>query len=181
MTPWTIQSVEFSRPEYWSGQPFPSPGDLPNPGIEPRSPTLQEDSLPAEPQGKPLNHLRPIRKTLEPLKQWNRLWLTSFLDVPSYACPTEFLFGDVITFTDSVPFCHYLGGDLHCQLCKESKKKSQMSIIGSFQAASSYGRTGVLQGVLLRRSLRAAVADALFSGSWDVNVEAVHLAGRFSR
>ena len=50
---WTIQSVEFSRPEYWSGEPFPSPGDLPNPGIDPRSPTLQVVSLPAEPQGKP--------------------------------------------------------------------------------------------------------------------------------
>ena len=51
-TPWTIQSLEFSRPEYWSGQPFPSPGDLPNSGIEPMSPALQADSLPAEPQGK---------------------------------------------------------------------------------------------------------------------------------
>ena len=51
-TPWTIQSVEFSRPKYWSGWPFPSPGDLPNTGIEPRAPTLQADSLPAEPQGK---------------------------------------------------------------------------------------------------------------------------------
>ena len=49
----TIQSMEFSRSEYWSGEPFPSPGDLPNPVIEPRSPTLQEDSLPAEPQGSP--------------------------------------------------------------------------------------------------------------------------------
>ena len=47
--------MEFSRPEYWSGQPFPSPGYLPNPGIKPRSPTLQEDSLPAEPQRKPKN------------------------------------------------------------------------------------------------------------------------------
>ena len=47
--------VGFSRQEYWSGLPFPSPGDLPNPGIEPRSPTLQVDSLPAEPQGKPKN------------------------------------------------------------------------------------------------------------------------------
>ena len=44
--------MEFSRPEYWSGLPFPSPGYLPNPGIEPRSPSLQADSLPAEPQGK---------------------------------------------------------------------------------------------------------------------------------
>ena len=51
-TPWTIQSMEFSRPEYWSSLPFLSPGDLPNPGIKPRSPTLQADSLPAEPQGK---------------------------------------------------------------------------------------------------------------------------------
>ena len=46
-------SMEFSRPEYWSGY-FPSPGDHPNPGIEPRSPALQVDSLPAEPQGKPV-------------------------------------------------------------------------------------------------------------------------------
>ena len=47
--------MEFSRQEYWSGYPFASPGDLPNPGIKPRSPTLQGDSLPAEPQGKPKN------------------------------------------------------------------------------------------------------------------------------
>ena len=47
--------MEFSRPEDWSGWPFPSPGDLPNPGVEPRSPTLQADSLPAEPEGKPKN------------------------------------------------------------------------------------------------------------------------------
>ena len=50
-----IRSMEFSKPEYWSGYPFPSPGDLPSPGIEPRSPTLQADSSPAEPQGKPKN------------------------------------------------------------------------------------------------------------------------------
>ena len=47
--------MEFSRPEHWSGQPFPSPGHLPYPGIELRSPALQVDSLPAEPQGKPKN------------------------------------------------------------------------------------------------------------------------------
>ena len=45
--------MAFSGPEYWSGYPFPSPGDLPNPGIKPRSPALQVDSLLAEPQGKP--------------------------------------------------------------------------------------------------------------------------------
>ena len=53
VTPWTIQSTEFSRPEYRYGWLFPSPGDLHNPGIEPMSPTLQADSLPAEPPGKP--------------------------------------------------------------------------------------------------------------------------------
>ena len=47
--------MEFSRPEHWSGQPFPPPVDLPNLGIEPRSPTLQADSLQAEPQWKPMN------------------------------------------------------------------------------------------------------------------------------
>jgi len=45
--------MEFSRQEYWSGLPFPSSGDLPNPGIEPRSPALQADSLPSEPLEKP--------------------------------------------------------------------------------------------------------------------------------
>ena len=54
-TLWTIQSMEFSRPEYWSEVAFPSPGDLPDPGIEPKSPSLQVDSLPAEPPGKPKN------------------------------------------------------------------------------------------------------------------------------
>ena len=58
MTPWTAScsappSMEFSRQEYWSGLPFPSPGDLPNPGIEPGSSSLQADSLLSEPPGKP--------------------------------------------------------------------------------------------------------------------------------
>ena len=44
---------EFSRQEYWSELPFPSPGDRPNPGIESGSPALQADTLPSEPPGKP--------------------------------------------------------------------------------------------------------------------------------
>ena len=47
-------SMGFSRQEYWSGLPFPSPGALPNPGIKPGSPTLQADSVPTEPRGKPI-------------------------------------------------------------------------------------------------------------------------------
>ena len=55
VTPWTVAhqappSMEFSRQEYWSGLPGPSPGDLPNPGIEP---ALQADALTSEPPGKP--------------------------------------------------------------------------------------------------------------------------------
>ena len=45
-------SMGFSRQEYWSGLPFPSPGDLPDLGIEPRSPTLEADALTSEPPGK---------------------------------------------------------------------------------------------------------------------------------
>ena len=62
MTPWTVvcqasPSVGFSRQEYWSGLPFPSPRDLPDPGMEPRSPALQVDSLPSELPGKLVNSI----------------------------------------------------------------------------------------------------------------------------
>ena len=58
MTPWTVAyqallSMGFSRQEYWNGLPFPSPADLPDPGIKPRSPALQADALPSEGPGKP--------------------------------------------------------------------------------------------------------------------------------
>jgi len=58
VTPWTVAcqaslSMGFSRQEYWSGLPCPPPGDLPNPGIKPRSPALQADFIPSEPPGKP--------------------------------------------------------------------------------------------------------------------------------
>ena len=58
--PWTVAyqappPTAFFSQEYWSGLPFPSPGDLPDPGIEPRSPALQADALPPEPPGKPLS------------------------------------------------------------------------------------------------------------------------------
>ena len=57
--PWTVAhrastSMEFSRQEYWSGLPFPSPGDLPDPGIEPGSPALRADALQSEPPRNPL-------------------------------------------------------------------------------------------------------------------------------
>ena len=102
MTPWTVScqsplSMELSRQEYWSGLPFPSPGDLPNPGIEPKSPALQVDSLPAEPQGKPKNTgmgslsllqlIFPTQKSIQSLEfsrpeYWSGLPLPSPRDLP---------------------------------------------------------------------------------------------------
>ena len=62
VTLWTVihqapLSMEFCRQEYWSGLPFPSPGDLSDPGIEPRSPALQADSSPTEPPGNVYIHM----------------------------------------------------------------------------------------------------------------------------
>ena len=67
-TPWTVacqapQSMEFSRQEYWSGLPFPSPRDLLNPGVGPGSPALQADTLPSEPPGKPCSQRREWQST----------------------------------------------------------------------------------------------------------------------
>ena len=63
VTAWTVAhqaplSMGFSRQEYWSGLPSPSPGNLPDSGIEPRSPTLQADALTSEPPGKPSGSLK---------------------------------------------------------------------------------------------------------------------------
>ena len=67
VTPWTIVlqatlSMAFPRQEYCSGLLFPFPGDLPNPGIEPRSPALQAGSLPSKPQGKPLRYVLSMKE-----------------------------------------------------------------------------------------------------------------------
>ena len=75
VTPWTVAcqaplSMGFSRQEYWSVLPFPSPGDLPDSGIKPRSPKLRADSLPTEPLGKPIVSESNYQK--EAL--WRRKW-----------------------------------------------------------------------------------------------------------
>ena len=103
-TLWTIAnqsslSMGFSRQEYWSGLPFPSPGDLPDPGIEPRSPTLRADALPSEPPGKPTN------KDLQ-YSTWNsaqchvEAWMGGeFLREWIHVCMTEPLHCSPETFT----------------------------------------------------------------------------------
>ena len=70
-TPWTVAyqappSRGFSRQEYWSGLPFPSPEDLPDPGIEPRSPALEADALTSEPPGKKVGLYKEILKSCFP-------------------------------------------------------------------------------------------------------------------
>ena len=66
-----LLSLRFSKQEYWDGLPFPSPGDLPNPGIEPGSLALQADSLPSEPPGKPKHvtyKIEKVESVYEPVK-----------------------------------------------------------------------------------------------------------------
>ena len=70
-SPQATLSMGFSRQEYWSGLPFPSPGDLPEPGIEPRSPTLQADSLPSEPPGIPCTNLSTLVYIVVEISQRN--------------------------------------------------------------------------------------------------------------
>ena len=70
-TPWGVAyqappSMGFSRQEYWSGLPFPSPGGLPNPGIEPGSPALQADALPSEPPGKTIKPVHNNKDLAQP-------------------------------------------------------------------------------------------------------------------
>ena len=80
---WTVAhssplSVGFSRQEYWSGLPFPSPGDLPHPGINPGLPALQSDSLPSKPSGKPISSKTsffPVGDFPSSLLQWQPLIL----------------------------------------------------------------------------------------------------------
>ena len=69
-TPWTVArqaplSMRFSRQECWSGLPFPSPGDLPDPGIEPGSPALESDALTYDPPGKPKTQWTRLLNTIK--------------------------------------------------------------------------------------------------------------------
>ena len=80
-TPWTIAhqaplSMGFSRQEYWSGLPFPSPGDLPDPGIEPRSPALQADTLTSEPPGKTGFNQDVVKSTVRTIPEKSCQWET---------------------------------------------------------------------------------------------------------
>ena len=82
--PWTVAcqallSMEFSRQGSWSGLPFPSPGGLPDGGIEPGSPALQADSLPSEPLGKPRRTIGKIDKIKGCLLKKDRIYTFRYI------------------------------------------------------------------------------------------------------
>ena len=100
-TPWTIShqappSMGFSRQEYWSGLPFPSPGDLPNPGIEPGSPALYADTLLSEPQGKSPSPWVQLNLLCDPQSPCDLVslpsWLTLFHSPVNHTAPDTLVF-----------------------------------------------------------------------------------------
>ena len=107
VTPWTIQSQGILQAEYWSGYLFPSAGDLPNPWIKSRSPTLQADSLPAEPAAKlcpalcgPMDCSMPVSSVLHYFSEFAQMhihWVSEAiqpshhpLSPPFSSCPPSF-------------------------------------------------------------------------------------------
>ena len=90
VTPWTVAcqaplSMGFPRQEHWSGLPFPSQGDLPDPGIKPKSPALQEDSLLCKPPGKPYSELNECPVQMSSPNYPEDSW-TYLLTVFTYRC-----------------------------------------------------------------------------------------------
>ena len=106
VTPWigsqpgtSVHSPGSSRQEYWSGLPFPSPGDISNSGIKPRSPALQADSLLTELQGKALSQNRPIKNiylsnmfvfTFSRLQFWKKILIIKWKDKSICAFPSPY-------------------------------------------------------------------------------------------
>ena len=111
-TPWTVAyqaplSMGFSRQEYWSGLPFPSPGDLPDPGIEPTSPTLRADALTSEPPGKPLRLTSSINRKLQLQVDFQKILPVTFSETKE-----DVSFG---LYTLEMPLLLYFGGSFPTQ------------------------------------------------------------------
>ena len=87
-------SMGFSRQEYWSGLPFPSPGDLPYPGIKPGSPAFQADALTSEPSGKPSPFFQfSSVQSLSHVRLFATPWILSLVDIKSFCiCGCAFFF-----------------------------------------------------------------------------------------
>ena len=102
-------SMGFSRQECWGGLPFPSPGDLPDPGIEPGSPTLQADALPSEPLGKPFFHWSVFYLQYYINFKGPMYWFDILIDYTSYKvvikCSLYFLCYNYILVSYFMPSC----------------------------------------------------------------------------
>ena len=124
-TPWTVQalpSMEFSRQEYWSGLPFPSPGDLPDRGIEPGFSTLQADALLSESSGNPNSFTEVLPFSTTPWQPFSRssywqwqMWFSSHIFVFSIMSYEEnhtpcssCLFVCLFNKMHLTPFCCFL-------------------------------------------------------------------------
>ena len=136
-TPRTDQFMEFLRPEYRSRLPFPSPGDLPNPGIQPRSPALQTESLPAEPPGK---HMDPSHLCIAQIQHAGVLLslLFSLCRVLLFAAPWTAARQASLSFTTSQTLLKLMSIGLvmpsnHLILCHSLSSSTQ-----SFPASGSF-------------------------------------------
>ena len=118
VTPWTAthqapQSMGFSRQEYWSGSPFPSPGDLPNPGIEPRSPALGADALTSEPPGKPSSStdINPLMQLPYSMNKWPQERSVHFFSKKQ----TRSILGFVgqLSSAANTPLCYWMGKEAY--------------------------------------------------------------------
>ena len=112
-TPWTVAyqappSMGFSRQEYWSGLPFPSPGNLPDSGIEPWSPTLQADGLTSEPPGKPTLYIELLKMSFFPFAM-------ALVDHCSMSAPSSYFTQNHGIYSSIHP-CIYLITYLHLYL-----------------------------------------------------------------
>ena len=121
-TPWTVAhqappSIEFSRQEYWSGLPFPSPGDLPNPGIEPGFPAFQADALPFEPPGNPC--IAKLRLKLKKVGEIARPFRYDLTQIPyDYTAEVTNRFKG-LDLVDRVPEELWMEVSNHCTECGE--------------------------------------------------------------
>ena len=97
MSPWTVAhqaplSMEFSRQEYWSGWPFPPPGDLPDSGVEPGSLAMQADSLPSESPGKPKRGMGADQRRLVVQRAWTNKLGERWNETDSLSCIADRFF-----------------------------------------------------------------------------------------
>ena len=131
-------SMGFSRQEYWSGLPFPSPGDLPHPGIKPRSPALEADALASEP---PVIRNWQTELGLSVSDICSVLWLT---------CPLDL---SVLHWYSAMPVCLYNWNSMQC------KKRLKYAVMSTNEPLKYHAKNQITKGHLLYESLSIKCAE----------------------